>query len=146
MKTSLAARTAPDIDLSEADGKVRNFGPPPLGDKGATLTFPTRLRGGLPPKAYAATSRMAGRLNAASISNDEIDALHHERAALLDKKLNGTISTREANRLEYVRWSLDRIEDARYGFCLDRLHEAVLMQEEIAAKIESLTTQLNRFV
>ena len=86
---------------------------------------------------------MAGRLNTTSISNDEIDALHRERAALIDKKLNGTISKRAANRLEYVRWSRDRIEDARYGFCLDRLYEAVLMQEEIAAKIESLTTQLN---
>jgi len=65
--------------------------------------------------AYAATSRIAGRINAANISDAEHGALRRERQRLLDKKLDGTITRKEANRLEYVRWSLDRIEDAKHG-------------------------------
>src|SRR6267142_4796435 len=74
---------------------------------------------------YALKSRMAGRINAAGISDEEHQVLLRERQRLLDKKLAGEISAKESNRLEYVRWSLDRIEDAKYGQALDILEGSV---------------------
>ena len=66
-------------------------------------------------EVYATTARLAGRLNAASISEEEHTALLEERQLLLDKVFDGTISRKEEIRLDYVRWSLDRIEDAKHG-------------------------------
>src|SRR5258705_4332480 len=70
---------------------------------------------------YAVTARRAGRLNAANIPQREVDDLLRERQQLLDKQFEGTITREEAIRLTYVRWSLSRIEDARYGEALDRM-------------------------
>lgn len=96
-------------------------------------------------EGHAVSARMAGRANAAKVPQSEIDKLMEERATLLDKKLSGEISKRELNRLEYVRWSLDRIDDAKYGFALDALQEAVQMYEHFGEKITSLTDELKRF-
>jgi len=68
----------------------------------------------------AAGARTVGRMSAAAISQREQDELLQERQRLLDKKFSGTITRSEANRLSYVRWTLDRIEDARYGPVLDQ--------------------------
>jgi hypothetical protein len=91
---------------------------------------------------YAITSRLAGRLNAAKISLQEHDALLRERQTLLDKKFAGAINRREANRLEYVRWSLDRIEDAKHGEALDALEAAVARYEQIEDNLSNLKEQL----
>src|SRR5690348_848539 len=55
----------------------------------------------------AASARRLGRLSAAAISRGEEEELHRERQRLLDKKFAGTLTRSEANRLSYVRWSLD---------------------------------------
>jgi len=47
-------------------------------------------------------------------TESEQQQLLDERQTLLDKKFDGSITRQEANRLEYVRWTLDRIELARY--------------------------------
>ena len=95
-----------------------------------------------PSDVYAATSRIAGRINAASVSETEYEALLEERQKLLDKKLDGTATRREMNKLEYVRWSLDRIEDARHGYILDRLEDSVSRYEDFVAQIQSLKEQM----
>ena len=91
---------------------------------------------------YAVTSRLAGRINAASVSEDEHKALLQTRQLLLDKKLDGSISRKEANRLEYVRWSLDRIEDARNGSTLDMLDDAVSAYERFVSDVQAFNLQL----
>ena len=91
---------------------------------------------------YAVTTRMAGRLNAASISENEHAGLLRRRQALLDKELTGTITRGEQNELEYVRWSLDRIEDARYGSEMDALEEAVKRSERLEVALRDFNTQL----
>jgi hypothetical protein len=93
-------------------------------------------------RVYAATSRIAGRLNAASITEEEHQSLLRERQALLDKKLGGTITRREENRLQYVRWSLDRVEDAKYGRTLDALEDRVRAYEQFLSDIQGLQAQL----
>lgn len=142
MMTSSPIRNLNDADLLDSEGDLGNSIPISSETRGGTFTFSNNINGSFPPKAYAARARMAGRLNAANISDSEMNALLHERSILLDKKIDGSITKKEMNRLEYVRWSLDRIEDAHYGIYLDRLLEAVQMQEQLGAKIESLHQQL----
>jgi hypothetical protein len=91
---------------------------------------------------YAETARIAGRINASSVSQDERAILLAERQALLDKLFNGTITAKEKNRLQYVRWSLDRIEDAEFGYALDALESAVATYERLHADIQEFEEQL----
>lgn len=88
------------------------------------------------------TSKLAGRMNAASISETEHQRLLDERQQLLDKFFDRSITKREQTRLEYVRWSLDRIEDAKYGSVLDILDDAVSMYENFSADVKDLLGQL----
>ena len=91
---------------------------------------------------YALTSRIAGRVNAASASDEEYQALLTERQQLLDKKFDETITRREICRLEYIRWSLDRIEDAEHGEDLDRLEGAIRIYENFVDQVRDLRGQL----
>lgn len=92
---------------------------------------------------YAQTARIAGRLNAANVSDEEQKSLLVERQSLLDKKFSGTITKKEANRLEYVRWSLDRIEDAKHGQTLDVIEGAVSRYEHFFDELKALQIQLS---
>jgi len=92
---------------------------------------------------YAAASRRAGRINASNISGAEHEALLLERQLLLDKKFNRSISRKESNRLEYVRWSLDRIEDAKHGWAMDVLEHSIGSYEQFSEDLKSLRDQLN---
>ena len=91
---------------------------------------------------YAQTAKLAGRLNAASVSDEEQKSLLVERQSLLDKKFTGTITRKESNRLEYVRWSLDRIEDAKHGQTLDVIEGAVARYEHFFDELKALQIQL----
>jgi hypothetical protein len=91
---------------------------------------------------YAVTARLAGRMNAASISEEEHNALLEERQRLLDRMFAETLTRRESNRLQYVRWSLDRIEDAKHGPALDVLEDAVSMYERFVSDVADLREQL----
>ena len=86
--------------------------------------------------------RLAARLNAASISEEEHKGLLKQRQVLLDKKFEGQITPSELNKLEYIRWSLDRIEDAKYGSALDALENSVSRYENFISEIKSLSSQL----
>jgi hypothetical protein len=114
-------------------------------DGGATTSLrPPRF--GNWASIYAITSRQAGRVNALRIPERERQDLLRERQALLDKKFAGQITKRESNRLEYVRWSLDRIEDARHGEELDRLDAAVSDYERARDALTDLHRQLTGLV
>jgi len=62
---------------------------------------------------------------------------------LLDKKFSGTITRKEENRLEYIRWSLDRVEDARHGEALERLEDAVRQYEDFLSDLRYLERELS---
>ena len=94
-------------------------------------------------EAYAVAAKLAGRINAASVSEAEHNNLLRERQALLDKKLTKTITRTESNRLEYVRWSLDRIEDAKHGQALDMLDGYVSKYEKFLEEVQNLEEQLS---
>jgi hypothetical protein len=86
----------------------------------------------------AASARRVGRLSTAAISLGEEEELHQERQRLLDKKFAGILTRSEENRLSYVRWSLERIEDARVGPLLDEIETRLLQYEKLARDIASL--------
>jgi len=91
----------------------------------------------------AATAKAAGRIAATRISQMEHDKLLSERKRLLDKKFGRTITKAEENRLAYVRWSLDRIEDAKYGASLDLLEAQVSTYETLQNELSKFYSQLD---
>jgi hypothetical protein len=93
---------------------------------------------------HALTAKAAGRLNASAATKEEWEALLSERQKLLDKKFGGSMSRSDENRLAYVRWSLDRIEDARHGHALDALEQQVARFEELAVQISAFRDDLKR--
>jgi hypothetical protein len=90
--------------------------------------------------------RQAGRVNALSVSDREHADLLQERAALLKQKMSAPLSQRQADRLEYVRWSLDRIEDARHGHQLDRLEALVSAYQDAIRHVQQLNADLSGYL
>jgi hypothetical protein len=93
--------------------------------------------------AAVATAKAAGRIAATRISAAEHERLLKERQRLLDKKFGGTVTKSEENRLAYVRWSLDRIEDAKYGAALDVLEVQVSSYEVLKNELGKFYQQLD---
>ncbi len=141
---SAAAQTAPaeatnystaDASPGKAEARVSNT------SEASSVRLPSFEYG----DAWAASARRAGRLNASHISEAEWQSLLAERQRLLDLKFEGNLSKQDQRRLEYVRWSLDRIEDAKHGEQLDRLDTAVARYEELRQDIASLVENLDSF-
>ena len=128
-------------DSSEPTDEMVSAGDPTVDVADATASLKAPSFGDL-ASIYAITSRRAGRLNSTKITPEEHDSLLRERQGLLDKKFANEITKREANRLEYVRWSLDRIEDAKHGEALDDLQAAVVRYEQFGDSVLALTEQL----
>ncbi|KQY12626.1 hypothetical protein ASD31_15460 [Rhizobium sp. Root482] len=93
--------------------------------------------------AYAAGAKAAARLNATTATAKEEEDLLSERQRLLDRLFSGEITTEEKNRLDYVRWSLDRIEDARHGATLDALEIQADAYESFVVEVNKFYEQLN---
>jgi hypothetical protein len=92
----------------------------------------------------AARARVAGRVNAAAVSDEEVKAHLAERASLLKKKFETSLTPGEERRLTYVRWSLDRIEDARTGMHLDVLESHVADYENFLDEIRTLNERISK--
>jgi hypothetical protein len=95
-------------------------------------------------KLEALNIRRVARLNAASIKQSEVDALLRERAELIEKRFGEGLSRADERRLAFVRWSLDRIHDAKHGQSLDVLESAVARYENFSSDIHSLMHELER--
>lgn len=89
-------------------------------------------------------AKTAGRLNASAVSVEEREALLVERKSLVDKEIAGTLTRPERIRLEYVRWSLDRIEDAVHGPAMDRLEEQIEEFRRLASRLGGVQQSLER--
>jgi hypothetical protein len=121
---------------------------------GAPVSSPIQSASSANPSAFqlpnfdygeaAAAARIAGRRNALRTTESEHDSLLLERQVLLNKHFSGEISRKERNRLEYVRWQLDRIEDAHYGDATDFLEGAIERYERLSKDMKDLTNQLSK--
>jgi hypothetical protein len=88
-------------------------------------------------------AKFAGRMNAAQTSADEERDLLEKRKMLLQAQMQRPLTRPEKARLAYVRWNLDRIEDARIGPHLDKLEAAIFRYENFMAEIASLKRELD---
>lgn len=100
---------------------------------------------GVEHAARAASAKTAGRINASKISEAEHRSLLEERHRLVAAKFENGLSRRQQNRLKYIDWSLDRIEDAKHGLHLDMLEAKLELYERLANDIASLRSDLARF-
>jgi hypothetical protein len=139
MKLSSAASNQLSLDL----GGSANEAEENVGNTAENSSFPSS-KVFLGNAVFAETSRSAGRLNAAFIPPSEEQAFRNEREQLLDLKFAGTITRQQENRLQYVRWTLDRIEDARDGRALDDLESLIDRYEMLVDEIQGLRAQIER--
>jgi hypothetical protein len=141
MRKSSAAQLELNLPADTAVGESAPTvsGEAPLVQDSSTASFPSFNAS---TELHAIAARQAGRLNAASISQQEVDDLLAQRQRLLDKKYTGNFTRADEIRLEYVRWSLDRIEDARYGSELDKLESSVALYERFMTEVQDLKRQL----
>lgn len=96
--------------------------------------FPTRL-----------SSENIKRINRAvtqKIPTEIEEDLFRERNEHVRKKTKRGLSKKEERRLTYLRWQLDRIDDARFGEQLDNLETMVLAQEEFAKELRFLLSEI----
>jgi hypothetical protein len=88
--------------------------------------------------ARGQAAKSTARLNASKVPNSEIKSLYEERQRLVAKQLDETITKTELIRLEYVRWSLDRVEDAQHGASLDELERGIEQFGKLADQLRNL--------
>ena len=91
---------------------------------------------------FALAARIAGRINAASISDREVAELHRKRRILVERKYSSGLSRHDEHELRYIRWTLDRVEDAKQGYALDILEAATARYEDLLRRMGSLENQL----
>lgn len=87
--------------------------------------------------------RKMNRLITARLPKHVREALIDERNQLVTKKFEVGLSTKEERRLTYVRWQLDRIDDAESGQYLDFLEAVAQEQENLAQQIDRLLDGLS---
>jgi len=90
----------------------------------------------------ADVARLAGRMNAARISEAEVAGYLAKHAELVQKKYSGNFTFEDERKLTYLRWTLDRIEDALYGRELDALESAVSDYEDFCERLSSFSADL----
>lgn len=89
--------------------------------------------------------RRAARLNALSIKESELTNFLDEHQKLISTKFSIGLNRSEERRLAYVRWNLDKIQDARHGHTLDALEDAIARYENFGDEVRSLVQQLEGF-
>lgn len=127
--------------INKPSNVEQDLNPRDEGVQGPDFEFSFRSRGF---SERIAASKVAARLNAANVSETEQNALLRERADLLKKRMTGQFSSADANRLAYVRWSLDRIDDAKHGQQLDALELAVERYQIAVNDLASLNAAVRK--
>jgi hypothetical protein len=117
-----------------------------LGEGPATGADTSQVR---PPRFEIDTrntvlTTFAGRLNAGKTSPAEIESWFREHAALTMKEMEETLDPADIARLDYVRWNLNRIEDARVGPHIDKLEVAIDHYEGFLTEIRQFLGELDR--
>jgi len=68
--------------------------------------------------------------------------LNEERNVLVNKMFQEKLTRVEEKRLEFIRWQLDRIDDAEIGENVDLIERLVIEHEKISKEIDKLLTGL----
>lgn len=86
--------------------------------------------------------RQINRVITRKIPQSERQQIIDERNQLVRKQFKGGLSVKEENRLKYVRWQLDRIDDAETGGFLDYLQIITEGHEKFAKELQGLLGQM----
>ena len=70
------------------------------------------------------------------------EALHTEHAALVDRRFADGLSSVEQRRLDYVRWQIHQLQDARQGEHLDGLSQRAREYATFASDVLQLKAEL----
>jgi hypothetical protein len=73
---------------------------------------------------------------------ETINLLRKEYTLLVKNKFNEGITTKEEKRLLYLRWQLDRIDDAEFGEDIDRLEFFTENVERFASDVGKLIDEI----
>ena len=84
------------------------------------------------------------KLKKPTISCEEVAELCKDRDQLLTRKLTETISSKESDRLDYVVWLLEQIEDPELEKSLERLRRIVGEYHIVAQIIAEKTTEIEQ--
>jgi hypothetical protein len=76
------------------------------------------------------------------IPNKTKDLLKQEHIYLVKRKFNEGISKKEERRLVYIRWQLDRIDDADYGEGIDRFEFFAENLEKFSSDVGKLINEI----
>jgi hypothetical protein len=104
-----------------------------------TSEVPTELP---PPALPADIIKEINREVTQKIEPEAKNNLIEERNKLVNKKFKKGLNKNEERHLTFVRWQLDRIDDAESGNTLDLFEKFVDEHERFAGEIESLLTEL----
>src|SRR3972149_7348929 len=95
-------------------------------------------------RTWVGFSREASRRLAELITEEEHRDLLSKHFSLTQKRFKDRLTRSEELDLQLIRWNLDRIEDAKFGYGLDFLERLVIAQEYLAENISTTLTQLER--
>lgn len=109
-----------------------------------TKSLPTigRLKELPPTELSASTIKEINRKKTQGIGPETKNAFIEERNKLVNKKFKEGLDEKEERRLTFVRWQLDRIDDAESGPTLDLFEKFVETNEGFANEVGSLLTEL----
>lgn len=110
-------------------------------------TVPPRTAPAIPPQPTFAVPtedfRLWNRAAAMQIPDVDRHGLLGNREELLRKKYKGGgLSKSEERLLAFVRWQLDRIDDAELGHQLDALEKIAEVHEHFASRMETILDQM----
>lgn len=87
--------------------------------------------------------QMARKITKRRLIKDK-NNLIEERNLLVSKKFDEGLNKNEENRLAFVRWQLNRIEDAEIGDDLDKFEKMASEYEKFSKDLEKLITAITR--
>lgn len=131
-----------DLDIENETRASQTFFASQKADrpKEQTMEKPSiNLSGGLSVYRLKDINRLITRKISPQVKKGLVD----ERNSLVDKKFKDGLSTKEERRLTYVRWQLDRIDDAEEGEVLDYFERIADQHENFAKEISTLLNRLN---
>ncbi len=86
--------------------------------------------------ATRAAARVARELSGA-IPEEVKQQLYEEHGQLVEKSFVEDLLPQESNRLRYLRWQIDRLQDADIGDSLDRLDDLASLHKKIADEVSA---------
>jgi hypothetical protein len=91
---------------------------------------------------FSETIKKMNRELAKKISLQDEKYFITKHSELVRKKFTGGLSNDEQKQLDFIRWQMDRIDDARNGEHMDHLTQIIESHEEFAQDLEKILSKI----